>query len=108
MCTQGCQTFIWGGEGTPTHDEEVRCFCVCEDDSWSDTNILGRASCVPALAHLIYGWVGLSLSTAALCHAAYQLDRQVSLTHREEPVLGGYARICLHVYMCTRFPFGVV
>lgn len=61
------------------YDEEGRCFCVCEDDSWSDLNLLGRASCVPVKAHMIYGWVGLVLSVAALCHAAYQLHRQVTL-----------------------------
>eukprot|EP00903_Cladosiphon_okamuranus_P014086 g13093.t1 len=28
-------------------------------------------------AHVIYGWVGLVLAMAALCHAAYQLNRQL-------------------------------
>ena len=80
MCTQGCQTFMWGGEGIPTHDEEGRCLCACEEDSWSDRNILGRASCVPAKANRVYGLVGLALCAAALGHAAYHLRRQVSLT----------------------------
>lgn len=80
MCTQGCQTFMWGGKGSPIHDDEGECFCACgeNNDSWSDKNILSRASCVPAKAHLLYGLVGLALSTAALCHAAYHLRRQVS------------------------------
>ena len=77
MCTQGCRTFLWGGRGSPRYDEEGRCFCVCEDDRWSDLNLLARPSCVPVKAHVIYGWVGLVLSVAALCHAAYQLHRQV-------------------------------
>lgn len=27
---------------------------------------------------MIFGWAGLALSLVALCHAAYQLNRQVS------------------------------
>ncbi|CAN0110918.1 unnamed protein product [Pylaiella littoralis] len=77
MCVQDCRTFLWGGAGVPMHDAAGRCSCLCEDDSWSDLNILGRASCVPVMTHRIFGWVGLVLSVAALSHAAYSLDRQV-------------------------------
>lgn len=51
--------------------------CICEDESWSDRNILGRASCVPAVAHETFGWVGLVFSVGVLCHAAHHLRRQV-------------------------------
>lgn len=50
---------------------------MCEDDSWSDLNLLALPSCVPVKAHMIFGWVGVALSVATLCHAAYQLNRQV-------------------------------
>ena len=82
MCTQGCRTWLWGGEGDPTYDDgEGQCSCVCNDERWSDHNLLGRASCVPVIAHAIFGWVGLVLSTAALCHVTYHLSRQVSRGH---------------------------
>ncbi|CAM9175991.1 unnamed protein product, partial [Ectocarpus sp. 12 AP-2014] len=53
------------------------CFCVCEDDSWSNLNILGLASCIPVKAYVIFGWVGLAFSMAALSHAAYHFQRQL-------------------------------
>jgi len=81
MCTQGCQTFVWGGTGVPMHDEGGLCSCVCEDNSWSDHDILGSASCVPVKAHLLYGCVGLATSLTALCHAMYHLRRLVSPNH---------------------------
>ena len=63
----------------PTYDNGGgQCYCVCNDERWYDHNLLGRASCVPVVAHAICGWVGLALSISALCHATYQLDRQVS------------------------------
>lgn len=79
MCTQDCRTWLWGGGGNPTYDDGGgQCSCVCDDERWSDHNLLGRASCVPVLAHAIFGWVGVALSAAALCHAAYHLHMQVS------------------------------
>lgn len=81
MCSQDCRTFLWGGTGVPSQDEEDTCFCVCADDSWSDLNILGGASCVPVKAHHIFGSVGLAISVAALGHAAYHLHRQVRYTY---------------------------
>lgn len=78
MCTNGCRTFLWRGKGIPSHDEGDLCSCTCEDDSWSDQNILGQASCVPVSAHLIYGGVGLVASMTALFHALYHLRRMVS------------------------------
>lgn len=50
---------------------------MCDDGSWSDLNILDSASCVPRKAHLVFGWVGLVLSTTCFCHAAYHRHRQV-------------------------------
>jgi len=47
MCTENCQTFLWGGSGFPVVNDEAGCSCVCEDKSWSNLNLLGRASCVP-------------------------------------------------------------
>ncbi len=76
MCTQGCQTFLWGGKGAPSYEDRA-CVCVCESDSWSDLNLLALPSCVPVKAHMTFGWVGVALSVATLCHAAYQLNRQV-------------------------------
>lgn len=79
MCVQDCRTFLWGGGGVPTHDDgSGECSCSCEDDSWSDLNIVGRASCVPMMSHRMFGWVGLILSVATLVHALYNLVRQVS------------------------------
>lgn len=77
MCTQDCRTWLWGGKGDPTYDGEGQCACVCDDERWSDHNLLGRASCVPVMAHVIFGWAGLALSLAGLCHASYHLNRQV-------------------------------
>ena len=62
------------------YDEAGMCWCSCDGEGWSDTNILGRPSCVPVAAHLTYGWVGLLLSVSCLFHAAYHLHRQVN-TH---------------------------
>jgi len=80
MCIQDCQTFLWGGNGLPSYDDRgsyLGCWCACEDDSWSDLNLLALPSCVPVKAHMIFGWVGVALSVTTLCHAAYQLNRQV-------------------------------
>lgn len=82
MCIQDCRTFFWRGAGYAAHDAGGNCFCVCEDDGWSDINILGRASCVPVIAHQVFGWLGLILSTAALFHVVYHLLRQVSQSTR--------------------------
>ena len=80
---QHCQTFLWGGEGLANVDDEGGDFtCECEDELWSDTNILGRPSCIPTKAHVIFGTVGLASSMVGICHAAYQLNRQVSHTKR--------------------------
>lgn len=84
LCTGSCRTFLWGGSGVPDMDDEGGCWCDCEDDSWSDLNVLGRPSCVPVKAHLAFGCVGLMLSVAALYHAVYHLRRQVSAVHRCE------------------------
>ncbi|CAM9398021.1 unnamed protein product, partial [Pylaiella littoralis] len=56
----------------------------CDDDGWSDLNILGRASCVPVQAHLVFGGAGLVFSVIGLCHAAYHFNRQV-MFHRQQP-----------------------
>ncbi|CAN0501230.1 unnamed protein product, partial [Laminaria digitata] len=80
MCTQDCRTWLWRGTGSPMYRDGEgggQCFCVCDDERWSDHNLLGRASCVPVIAHLTFGWIGLAVSAAALCQAAYQLHRQV-------------------------------
>lgn len=77
-----CRSFLWGGDGiTNNADGESGAFtsCVCEDDGWSDFNILGRPSCVPTKAHVIFGAVGVISSVAGICHTVYQLNRQVSL-----------------------------
>lgn len=76
-CIQDCQTFLWGGAGIPTMDDDGDCFCVCEDDEWSAYNIIGAPSCVPSRAHLIFGVVGLLATIFTLCHSAHQLNRQV-------------------------------
>lgn len=79
MCIQDCRTWLWGGEGVPTYDNGGgQCYCVCNDERWYDHNLLGRASCVPVVAHAIFGWVGLALPAAAPCHATYELSRQIS------------------------------
>lgn len=81
MCDQSC-SFLWGGTGVATHDDDGGCFCVCGNDSWSSLNILGGASCVPVKAHRIFGWVGVAVSVAALGHAAYHLREQLEF-HRQ-------------------------
>lgn len=43
-----------------------------------DYNILGAASCVPALAHAIFGFGGLFSHVLVLCHAVYSIGRQVN------------------------------
>lgn len=79
MCTENiCSTFVWGGPGYPELDTGGLCSCVCYDGTWSDLNILGRASCVPGAVHTVFGGVGLALSVAVLCHAIYHRRRQVS------------------------------
>lgn len=83
MCQQGCRTFIWGGMGVPTHDGDGGCICACENDSWSNRNVLGLASCVPVKAHLLFGWFGLVISVATLSHAAYHFRRQVCSKYPE-------------------------
>lgn len=76
---QHCQTFLWGGEGVANYDDvnSSDFTCDCEDGVWSDFNILGRPSCVPTKAHLVFGAIGLATSMAGMLHAAYQLNRQV-------------------------------
>jgi len=82
-----CQTFLWRGEGLAENvDGDFLCECQL---FWSSTNILGRPSCVPSKAHLIYGTVGLVSSTLGICHAAYQLKRQVSPKQRITQVTSG-------------------
>lgn len=77
-CIQGCQMFLSGGSGIPSTNERGECSCACGDEeSWSEYNILGRASCVPKKAHLIYGALGLLATVASLCHAMHQFNRQV-------------------------------
>eukprot|EP00752_Nemacystus_decipiens_P004321 g3946.t1 len=66
----------------------------------SDLNLLGRPSCVPVKAHMIYGWVGLVLSVAALCHATYQLHRQIRFNAQLLAPWTTYAERCrrsLHI-----------
>ena len=84
MCDQDCRTWLWGGTGHPDlgYNGEGRCSCICDNERWSNHNILGRPSCVPVVAHMILGWGGLVLSMVALCHGAYQLKRQVSYDAR--------------------------
>lgn len=77
MCRTDCRTLIWGGTGQPAYGAGGQCSCICEDDSWSDRNILGRASCVPDVVHKVFGWAGLGISVGVLCHAAYHLRRRV-------------------------------
>ena len=76
MCLGDCQTFLWGGEGVPTHNGG-QCSCVCQNSSWSNLNLLGRPSCVPVKAHQIFGWAGLAASVVSLAHVIYHLRRQV-------------------------------
>ncbi|CAM9537409.1 unnamed protein product, partial [Ectocarpus fasciculatus] len=45
--------------------------------------MLGRASCVPKKAHLVFGWVGLVVSVVVLCHAAHHIRRQQVLFHAQ-------------------------
>ena len=86
---QHCQTFLWGGEGLANVDDVSGDFtCECEGELWSDTNILGRPSCIPTKAHVIFGTVGVASSIVGICHAAYQLNRQVSPTKR--PTVDNY------------------
>ena len=86
---QYCQTFLWGGGGLANVDGVSGDFtCECEDELWSDTNILGRPSCIPTKAHVIFGTVGIASSMVGICHAAYQLNRQVSPTKR--PTVDNY------------------
>lgn len=75
-CVQECQTFLWGGAGSPRMDDDGDCSCVCGDE-WSAYNILGVPSCVPSEAHFIFGAVGLLTAIAILCQSAHQLNRQV-------------------------------
>lgn len=78
---QHCQTFLWGNEGIANVDDVSGDFtCDCGDEGWSDFNILGRPSCVPTKAHVIFGAVGLATSVAGMLHATHQLYRQVSPT----------------------------
>lgn len=65
----------------PEVDEEGGCRC---DNGFLDLNVLGCPSCVPVKAHLAFGCVGMVLSVAALGHATYHLDRQVSAMHQGE------------------------
>ena len=76
-CTADCRTLLWGGAGQPMYDEAGMCWCSCDGEGWSDTNILGRPSCVPMAAHLTFGWVGLIFSVAGLVHATFHLRQQV-------------------------------
>ena len=78
-CTEGCRTLLWEGTGMPEYDSDGSCSCDCDDDRWSDHNALGHPSCVPVKAHLVFGWIGLVLSVAALFHAVYHLRRQVNV-----------------------------
>lgn len=77
MSTLSCRTFVWGGNGVLTRDDDGQDACICNNEQWSDRNILGLASCVPPKVHVIFGWIGSVISAAALCHAAYHLRRQV-------------------------------
>lgn len=81
MCVQSCRTFLWGGTGYPVErfSPDATCSCTCDSDTWVDHNILGESSCVPTKAHVVFGWVGLTLAMLGLTHAIYQLQRQVSL-----------------------------
>ncbi|CAM9155797.1 unnamed protein product [Ectocarpus sp. 13 AM-2016] len=84
MCTENiCSTFIWRGPGYPEHDTGGLCSCVCEDGTWSNWNILGRASCVPVVVHTIFGGAGLTVSVAVLFHAIYHLHRQQTYFHAQ-------------------------
>lgn len=83
MCRNECRTFLWKGDGQPTHSADGRCWCICEDETWSDRNILGRAACVPHVAHTTFGWAGLVLSVCVLCHAVHHLRRQVRVVGSE-------------------------
>ena len=60
------------------YDGNGLCWYSCDGEGWSDTNVLGRPSCVPVAAHLTFGSVGLCFSVAGLFHAAFHLHRQVS------------------------------
>lgn len=75
-CVQQCHSFVWGGSGSPVYDEAQSCACVC-DPGYLEHNILGRASCVPAWAHTIFGGALLFLGLVALWHAVYNLRLQV-------------------------------
>jgi len=79
-CVRECQTFLWGGTGTAVSDEQgAGCSCICEDEGWSDRNILGIPSCVPSKAHLVFGVVGLLASMTSLLHTSHHLYRQVGI-----------------------------
>ncbi|CAM9667119.1 unnamed protein product [Ectocarpus fasciculatus] len=84
MCAENvCSTFVWRGPGFPELDSDGTCSCVCDNDTWSERNILGQPSCVPVVVHLVFGGVGLALSVAVLCHAAYHLHRQQIQYHAQ-------------------------
>ncbi|CAN0293311.1 unnamed protein product [Ectocarpus sp. 6 AP-2014] len=82
MCGQDCQTFLWGGTGISTVGADGACRCACEDETWSEYNILGLPSCVPSKAHVVFVAVGVLMMMTSLGHAAYQLYRQVK-HHRQ-------------------------
>lgn len=60
----------------PTYSEG-KCSCLCDNNSWSNLNLLGRASCVPVNAHQAFCGVAFAVSMASLLHVIYHLRRQV-------------------------------
>lgn len=77
MCDRDCQTILWGESGTVVFDADGECSsCICGEGCLAH-NILGVASCVPAIAHVVLVCVGLVTSAGSLCHATYNLNQQV-------------------------------